>query len=207
MEKRPPKRVMTHCQGQRCSASAFAVYFFPGDLVPGFVLAIAAAVSVFGRPVLSSGTAFNASRKALSDIPANTFSPARSNSLFLAGCASAAARCLSVSMTAYSSLGIVKLSRTSFGFLGFVIFSTLGGATAVVFAFWVGARFNETTSGATGVFFATAFVGALLAGVARTGVAFVGVADFAATGAAIAPGAGVAVGACALWAVVMGLIS
>lgn len=107
-------------------------------------------------------------------------------------------------MTAYSSLGIVKLSRTSFGFLGFVIFSTLGGATAVVFAFAVVAGFTEATLGAAGVFCAAGFAGARFAGVARAWVALAGVAGFTAAGAATATG--VAAGADVVLAVVIGLI-
>lgn len=63
------------------------------------------------------GTACKALRNALSDRPASTLSPARNSSLFLTGWASAVARSFRVSSTAYSSLGMVKLSRTSLGFL------------------------------------------------------------------------------------------
>lgn len=77
----------------------------------------ACACSAFGRPVLMDGTACTALRKAASDMPVSTLSPARSSSLFFTGWASAAQRCFKVSMAAYSSLGMVKLSRTSLGFL------------------------------------------------------------------------------------------
>ena len=49
--------------------------------------------------------------------------PARSNSPFLTGCFSSAARNFKSSSTRYSDLGMVKLSRTSFIFFGL---STLG---------------------------------------------------------------------------------
>ena len=51
--------------------------------------------------------------------------PARSNSLFFAGRVSLFARCLRSSSTRYSAFGIVKLSRTNFGFLLFSSFSAL----------------------------------------------------------------------------------
>jgi hypothetical protein len=59
------------------------------------------------------------------------------SSLFLAGSSpSRAARCLSSSSTRYSAFGMVKLSRTSLGFLGF---SALAGL-AVCAGFGLGYR-------------------------------------------------------------------
>lgn len=172
-----------------------AAYFLLGDFEPGFavtfVLVVVAAGSVLGRPVFSIGTAFNALRNALSDIAASTFSPARSNSLFLTGCASTTARCFSVSMTAYSSLGMVKLSRTSFGFLLFAALSTLIDARAAIpsLDFAAVADFKGATLGVAGIFFATALEGACVVTVALGELVFAG-DDFAeagvATGAVVA---------------------
>ena len=143
------------CRADRCSG---CFYFLRGDFVLGCAGATEGVDAALGRPVLSSGTAFSASRKAASDMPANTLRPARSSSLFLMGCASAAARCLSVSMTAYSSLGIVKLSRTSLGFFAFTAFSTIGCVTA--------AGLGVATWAIGSVFFWIALAGAFFATVA-----------------------------------------
>ena len=56
---------------------------------------------------------------------AKALMPARSNSLFFAPVVNLAARCFSAWSTAYSIFGIVKLSRTSFGFFA------LSGALAI----------------------------------------------------------------------------
>lgn len=84
--------------------------------------------SDFGRPVLMAGTALSAELNAISDIAISAMSPARRTSLFLAGCESRAARNFSASIASYSSLGKVKLSRTSLGFLALVFFSGTGTA-------------------------------------------------------------------------------
>ena len=113
----------------------------PLALVAGLagVVGAGSAASALGRPVLIDGTACKALRNALSDRPASTLSPARSSSLFLTGWASAVARSFRVSSTVYSSLGMVKLSRTSLGFLllgsvalvGFTAAAALAGLVAV----------------------------------------------------------------------------
>ena len=72
-----------------------------------------------------AGTLLRAVRKAASCIAAIALIPARSGSLFLAGRASFAARCLSSFRTINSAFGIVKLSRTSLGFFAFGAFSSL----------------------------------------------------------------------------------
>jgi hypothetical protein len=90
-----------------------------------------AGLTAAGRPVLMAGTACSAVRNALSDSAARALIPARSNSLFLAGCASLMARCFSSSKTTYSVFGMVKLSRTSLGFLTLTGFA----ATAAVLGF------------------------------------------------------------------------
>ena len=74
-----------------------------------------------------AGTLSSALRNAASDSAARALIPARSSSLFLTERVSFVARCLSASSTTYSSLGIVKLSRTSFGFLGFSTLTVLLG--------------------------------------------------------------------------------
>ena len=104
---------------RRVSGQVYLRPALPLDLVVALAgtVGAASAVSAFGRPVLMEGTACKALRNALSDRPASTLSPARNSSLFLTGWASAVARSFRVSSTAYSSLGMVKLSRTSFGFL------------------------------------------------------------------------------------------
>lgn len=124
------------------------------DLAGALVLKalVASAASVFGRPVLMDGTACRAVRSAPSDRVASTFKPARNSSLFLTGWANADARCLRASITAYSSLGIVKLSRTS---LGFFAFASLAATGAAVLAGFVTAIFL-----AAGAFLATGFAAA-----------------------------------------------
>ena len=77
------------------------------------------------------GTDSSAVNSAVSERPASSFSPARSSSLFLTGRERRTARSFKASMTAYSSLGMVKLSRTSLGFLAFTSLAGLGlGVTA-----------------------------------------------------------------------------
>ena len=62
---------------------------------------------------------------------AKALMPARSNSLFFAPFVNLAARCFSAWSTAYSIFGIVKLSRTSFGF--FALSGALAISTAATF--------------------------------------------------------------------------
>jgi len=76
-------------------------------------------VQALGRPVLMAGTAAKLKSKLVSFIASSALRPARNSSLFLGACPSLAARCLSASSTSYSALGMVKLSRTSLGFLVF----------------------------------------------------------------------------------------
>src|SRR5690606_22837469 len=95
-------------------------------------------------------------RRATSDSPASTFRPARSSSLFLAGWASESARCLSVSMTAYSSLGMVKLSRTSLGCLARTSLACNAGAG--VGAALAGAGVGERLTVLAGAFLAIVLV-------------------------------------------------
>jgi hypothetical protein len=84
------------------------------------------------------GTAFNAVRNAVSDIAASALMPARINSLFLTALFKRVVRCLSSSSTVYSPLGIVKLSRTSLGFLALADLSALGKVAGVTLAFNTG---------------------------------------------------------------------
>ena len=82
-----------------------------------------------------AGTAFKATKKAASVMLANALMPARISSLFLAEFASFPARTFRSSRTVNSTLGIVKLSRTNFGFLALANLSTWGlvGAFGVAF--------------------------------------------------------------------------
>ena len=66
-------------------------------------------------------------------MPLSALMPARSNSLFLTGRARFAARTFSASSTAYSTFGIVKLSRTSLCF-GFAVAGSTAGAGALALA-------------------------------------------------------------------------
>ncbi|MES2880008.1 MAG: hypothetical protein V4713_16470 [Pseudomonadota bacterium] len=127
-------------------------------------------LALVGRPVLMVGTAFNAAKNAESDMAANALTPARINSLFLTELANLPARCLRSSSTVYSALGMVKLSRTSFGFFPLLVFSTLEGVTALI-ACLAGvlttALLTVLTAAFTGVLaaaFATVLAGVLTAG-------------------------------------------
>src|SRR4051812_35755450 len=93
----------------------------------------AAYLSSVGRPVLMAGTCSSAARKAASDSAANALMPARSNSLFLAGRVSWAARSFNWSSTRYSGFGMVKLSRTIFGFLDFAGLTSLSAPAGSAF--------------------------------------------------------------------------
>ena len=66
---------------------------------------------------------------------ASALMPARSSSLFLAGLARRAPRCFKSSSTVYSAFGMVKLSRTSFGFFALTGFAALGLGAALADAF------------------------------------------------------------------------
>src|SRR5687768_2615155 len=85
--------------------------------------------------------------------------PARSNSLFFAGRPALAARSLSACSTAYSVLGMLKLSRTSlglraFGSFAFAAFAALAGLAT--FAAWAGAAALRALAGAAAGFTALA---------------------------------------------------
>src|SRR5689334_9602036 len=112
-----------------------------------------------GRPVLSAGTAPRAAANAASPMAASAFTPARSTSLFLAGRPALAARCLSASSTAYSALGMVKLSRTSLGFF------TFSGLAALA----TGAAGAGALTGAFAAAFTGALAGAFFTVALRTG--------------------------------------
>lgn len=87
-----------------------------------------AGACAFGRPVLMDGTACSAFANASSPSAESSLRPARSNSLFLAVVPSCPVRSFSASMAAYSSLGMVKLSRMSLGFLALGSREGLGAA-------------------------------------------------------------------------------
>ena len=70
-----------------------------------------------------AGTSSRAVKNAVSCMAASALIPARSSSLFLTERPSLLARCLSASSTTYSTFGMVKLSRTNFGFLVFSSFT------------------------------------------------------------------------------------
>lgn len=152
----------------------------------------AGAASALGRPVLMEGTACTALRRAASDMAARTFKPARNSSLFFTGWARAAERCFRVSMTAYSSLGIVKLSRTSLGFLALVSRAAAGAAGALanfgVTCVAVDAFFLEAEAGFVAAFWGCLATAAVLAGALVAAAA--GLTDFAAVvGAGLGEGA------------------
>src|ERR1035437_9982544 len=98
-----------------------------------------------GRPVLMICTAFKLARKAPPGIAANAKIPARSNSLFLIGLPSLMARCFRSSSTAYSFLGMVKLSRTSLTRFTLTTFSDLGLVVVLAVALAPGADFAAAT--------------------------------------------------------------
>ena len=75
-----------------------------------------------------------AESNAASDRLASSLIPARSNSLLFAGRTSLIERCFSSSITAYSALGMVKLSRISLSFFalcGAAVFSGFAAPTAL----------------------------------------------------------------------------
>ncbi len=145
-------KVFAAALGSALGAAAFTVVFFAsGDAlgVTGLAAVGAAGIAAvgvggaalvdalvallpcaLGRPVFSVGTAARADLKAPSFRPLSTVRPARSSSLFFTDVPSAMARVLSRSMTAYSALGMVKLSRTSFWFL--VVFLLAMGSSIKV---------------------------------------------------------------------------
>src|ERR1035437_7278971 len=114
-----------------------------------------------------AGTACNAALSAVSDRAASALMPARSNSLFFTGWPNLAARCLSSSTTRYSALGMVKLSRTSLGFLTFSTFAA--AALGAAFTTALAAAWGAGLAGATGTFFAG--FGAALASALATALA------------------------------------
>ena len=79
---------------------------------------------------MMAGTVFRAVANAASAMAASALMPALINSLFFAGMPSFAARCFSASITRYSDLGMVKLSRTSLSFLGLAGLAALTALTA-----------------------------------------------------------------------------
>jgi len=183
---------------RRVSGQVYLRPALPLDLVVALAgtVGAASAVSAFGRPVLMEGTACKALRNALSDRPASTLSPARNSSLFLTGWASAVARSFRVSSTAYSSLGMVKLSRTSLGFLPLGSVALVGFTAEAALAGLVAAAGLEV-----GAFSATAFLVGLTAldafgalGAVAGLVDLTALAGWAAAGAAgVAEGLGVVV--------------
>lgn len=142
--------------------------------------------SLAGRPVLMAGTALRAASKLASDMAARALIPARISSLFLIALPSLPPRCFNSSRMRYSSLGIVKLSRTSFGFLALSSFSIL--CLAVVAMTVLGSVFTgdlaatraattgaALTAGLATVFGAAVFVaGVFAATVLATGLVAVG---------------------------------
>src|SRR5205085_4531375 len=111
---------------------------------------------------------------AASPMPASAMTPARSTSLFFAGRPSLAARNFRASIAAYSFFGMVKLSRTSFGFLALSAFSPLramavswSGALSALAGFAAFALTSTLAAGFAATFFlrglatfATAFLAA-----------------------------------------------
>ena len=96
--------------------------------------------SALGRPVFKVGTAPIAFRNARSFMAFKAWMPARSNSLLRTCCSKPSARRFSASSTWYSSLGIVKLSRTSLGFCALAGLATTSAAkTEAGGLFFVGA--------------------------------------------------------------------
>lgn len=181
---------------RRVSGQIYLRPALPLVLVVAFAVtdSAASAVSAFGRPVLMEGTACKALRNALSDRPASTLSPARNSSLFLTGWASAVARSFRVSSTAYSSLGMVKLSRTSLGFLPL-------GSVALV-GFTAEAALVAVAGLEAGAFSATAFFAGFAAldafgalGAVSGLVGLAALAGWAAGAAGVTTGLGVVVAA------------
>jgi hypothetical protein len=78
-----------------------------------------------------AGMAFVTFRKLASDMLAKARMPARISSLFLIEVPSLTLRCFNSSSLRYSSFGMVKLSRTSFGFLAFSSLTSVDFVAAV----------------------------------------------------------------------------
>ena len=131
-----------------------------------------------GRPVFRAGTLAKMATKFLSSMALNAMMPARSNSLFFTLRCKLLARCFRPSMAWYSSLGMVKLSRTNLGFLGALV---LGAAT--VLAAGADARATALVAMGFGVG-ATLRAGDLTARLAATGRALA-VADLTVALAAV----------------------
>ena len=79
-----------------------------------------------------AGTFSSAVKNAASDMAASALMPARSSSLFFMLRVSFAARSLRASITRYSVFGMVKLSRTNLGFMGFSALLTFTVLTGLV---------------------------------------------------------------------------
>ena len=103
------------------------------------------------------GTSMSAANSALSLSALSTLMPARSNSLFLQGRAYVARRCFRASITTYSVLGMVKLSRTSLALVLPVKSAALDGEVRVFFgaAGLVAAFFTAGRSGVDAAGFLT----------------------------------------------------
>ena len=114
--------------------------------------------SLAGRPVLMAGTALRAAIKLASDMEAKALMPARISSLFLIALPSLPLRCFNSSRMRYSSLGMVKLSRTSFGFLVLSSFSAVGLEVVAT------AALAAVLAGALAVVFTATFAAALATG-------------------------------------------
>lgn len=92
----------------------------------------------------------------LSDMAASSLIPARSNSLFLAGCPIEFKRAFSNVNCAYSSFGMVKLSRSIFTFSGFAFLLVFLSSFLMAGFFatgFIGAAFLTAT------FFTVTFIG------------------------------------------------
>lgn len=142
-----------------------------------------------GLPVLMTGTDAKVAFKAASSMAASNFRPALNNSLFLAGWPTTSRRFFKVAICAYSSFGMVKLSRSiltllalglSFSAAEVVLFTTLIAGLLTAGLLETGlAMVVLATAGAFAATFTTGFLAG--AGLAATGFA---VALFVATGLA-----------------------
>jgi hypothetical protein len=146
---------------------------------------VAPCQSLAGRPVLMAGTALVAFRKLASDMAAKAMMPARISSLFLIELPSLTRRCFNSSSLRYSSLGMVKLSRTSFGFLALSNLTSAGfvvGATAVLGSAFTG-LFTATLAATVGVVLTFEVTAALVT--ALFGIGLIATLATGLTGAAI----------------------
>ena len=134
----------------------------------------------FGLPVLIVGTAAIAAFNEASSIADSSFKPALNSSLFLAGLARPSRRFFKVAICAYSSFGMVKLSRSIFTLLALGL--SFSVVVAVLFTTLMAELAGATFFAATAVF-ATALAIGLIAGLAVAGLTVEG---FVATGFALA---------------------